>query len=63
VSSDTFSFAGNTAFVTDSGKENGIGAAIAKAFARNSANVTIHYVSENSKTRAEKVAIDINIEF
>jgi NAD(P)-dependent dehydrogenase (short-subunit alcohol dehydrogenase family) len=49
--------------VTGSGRENGIGAAIARALARNGASVAIHYVSEHSKARAEKVAIDINKEF
>ena len=60
---DTLSLAGKTALVTGSGKETGIGAAIARAFARNGAAVAIHYVSENSKVRAEKVAADINQEF
>ena len=60
---DTLSLAGKTALVTGSGKENGIGAAIAKALARNGANVAIHHVSANSKARAEKVASDLNKEF
>jgi NAD(P)-dependent dehydrogenase (short-subunit alcohol dehydrogenase family) len=63
MSADTLSLAGKTALVTGSGKENGIGAAIARAFARNGASVAIHYVSENSKARAEKLAIDINQQF
>ena len=61
--SDTLSLAGKTALVTGSGRETGIGAAIARAFARNGASVAIHYVSENSKARAEKVASGINKEF
>ncbi|KAK1762528.1 L-xylo-3-hexulose reductase [Phialemonium atrogriseum] len=60
---ETLSLAGKTALVTGSGRENGIGAAIARAFARNGASVAIHYVSENSKARAEKVAADIGREF
>lgn len=49
--------------VTGSGRETGIGAAIARAWARNGASVAIHYVSEDSKARAEKVAINISTEF
>jgi NAD(P)-dependent dehydrogenase (short-subunit alcohol dehydrogenase family) len=60
---DTLSLAGKTALVTGSGRETGIGAAIARALARNGASVAIHHVSEDSKARAEKVAIDINTEF
>lgn len=60
---ETLSLAGKTALITGSGKENGIGSAIARALARNGASVAIHYASEHSKVRAEKVAIDINREF
>lgn len=60
---DTLSLAGKTALVTGSGRETGIGAAIARALARNGASVAIHYVSEGSKARAEKVAMDISQEF
>lgn len=60
---ETLSLAGKTALITGSGRENGIGAAIARAFARNGASVAIHYVSEDSKARAEKVAADIGREF
>jgi NAD(P)-dependent dehydrogenase (short-subunit alcohol dehydrogenase family) len=63
MSPDTLSLAGKTALVTGSGRETGIGAGIARAFARNGASVAIHYVSEESKARAEKVAADINEEF
>ncbi|KAK6073239.1 short chain oxidoreductase [Seiridium cupressi] len=52
-----------TALVTGSGKENGIGAAIARALARKGASVAIHYVSEGSKGPAEKGATDIRKEF
>ncbi|KAI1735032.1 hypothetical protein F4680DRAFT_436714 [Xylaria scruposa] len=63
MSPDTLSLAGKTALVTGSGRENGIGAAIAKAFARNGASVAIHYVSDKSKARAHKLAADIANEF
>ncbi|CRG82877.1 hypothetical protein PISL3812_00223 [Talaromyces islandicus] len=63
MSADTLSLAGKTALVTGSGRETGIGAAIARTLARNGASVAIHYVSEGSKARAEKVAFDINKEF
>ncbi|PGH21285.1 hypothetical protein AJ80_03335 [Polytolypa hystricis UAMH7299] len=63
MSANTLSLAGKTALVTGSGRETGNGAAIARALARNSASVAIHYVSEGFKARAEKVAIDINKEF
>ncbi len=60
---DTFSLAGKVALVTGSGREIGLGAGIARAFARNGASVAIHYVSETSKAQAEKVAADITKEF
>ncbi|KAK9412985.1 putative Short-chain dehydrogenase [Seiridium unicorne] len=63
MSPDTLFLAGKTALVTGSGKENGIGAAIARALARQGASVAIHYVSEGSKGPAEKVATDIRKEF
>jgi NAD(P)-dependent dehydrogenase (short-subunit alcohol dehydrogenase family) len=63
MAAETLSLAGKTALVTGSGRETGIGAAIARALARNGASVAIHYASEHSKARAEKVAIDINREF
>ncbi|KAH7324432.1 putative short-chain dehydrogenase [Stachybotrys elegans] len=56
MSPDSLSLAGKVALVTGSGRENGIGAAIARALARNGAHVAIHYVSQESKVRAEKVA-------
>ncbi|KAM0494968.1 hypothetical protein ACHAP8_008346 [Fusarium lateritium] len=49
---DTLSLEGKTAIVTGSGRENGIGAGIAKALARNGASVVIHYVSDSSANRA-----------
>ena len=60
---DTLSLAGKTALITGSGRENGVGAAIARAFAKNGAAVVIHYVSEGSKPRAERLAADIAKEF
>ncbi|UKZ88796.1 uncharacterized protein TrAFT101_004530 [Trichoderma asperellum] len=63
MTAETLSLEGKTALITGSGRENGIGAAIARAFARNGAAVAIHYVSESSKVRAEKVAADISREF
>ncbi|EFX06226.1 short chain dehydrogenase reductase [Grosmannia clavigera kw1407] len=60
---DTLSLAGKTAIVTGSARENGIGAAIATVFARNGASVAIHYNSDNSKPRAEKVAAELSKEF
>lgn len=60
---DTLSLSGKVALITGSGRENGIGAAIAKAFARNGASVAIHFVSEQSEARARKVATDIAREF
>lgn len=56
---DTLSLAGKIAIVTGSGRENGIGAAIARALARNGAAVTINHVSESSAPRAAAVARSI----
>ncbi|KAL6910201.1 hypothetical protein GGI43DRAFT_426977 [Trichoderma evansii] len=56
---DSLSLAGKTAIVTGSGKENGIGAAIALALARNGARVVINYVTEATAPRAAKVAASI----
>ncbi|KAK3294435.1 uncharacterized protein B0H64DRAFT_343800 [Chaetomium fimeti] len=55
----TLSLAGKTAIVTGSGRENGIGAAIAMALARNGARVAINYVSDGSAPRAAKVAANV----
>lgn len=63
MTADTLSLAGKTAIITGSGRENGIGAAIATAFARNGASVAIHYVSEASKAKAEKVAAGLTKDF
>jgi len=59
---DNLSLAGKVAIVTGSGRENGIGAAIALALARNGAAVTINYVSETSGPRAQVVAEKIRAE-
>ncbi|KIM94500.1 hypothetical protein OIDMADRAFT_184497 [Oidiodendron maius Zn] len=60
---DTLSLAGKTALITGSGRENGVGAAIARGFARSGAAVAIHCLSEGSKPRAEKLAANITTEF
>lgn len=53
---DTLSLAGKVAIVTGSGREDGIGAGIATAFARNGAGVVLNFVSDSTVTRAEAVA-------
>jgi hypothetical protein len=53
---DTLSLQGKVAIITGSGKENGIGAGIASALARNGAWVTINYISETTAPRAMEVA-------
>ncbi|KAJ6187752.1 short-chain dehydrogenase [Penicillium mononematosum] len=63
MSADTLSLTGKSAVVTGSGREVGIDAAIAIGLTRNGASVAIRYVSEGSKARAEKGAIDINKDF
>ena len=52
---DTLNLEGKIAIVTGSGRENGIGAGIALALARNGAWVTVNYVSDSTKDRAENV--------
>jgi NAD(P)-dependent dehydrogenase (short-subunit alcohol dehydrogenase family) len=56
---DTLSLAGKAAIITGSAKENGIGAGIAFALARNGAAVVINYVSESSGPRAAEVVKQI----
>lgn len=56
MAGDTLSLAGKIAIVTGSGKENGIGAGIVRALARNGAAVTINCVSDNTLPRAEAFA-------
>lgn len=56
---DTLSLAGKVAIVTGSGRESGIGAAIAYALARNGASVTINYLSDTSAPRAAIVAKEV----
>jgi NAD(P)-dependent dehydrogenase (short-subunit alcohol dehydrogenase family) len=53
---DTLSLAGTAAIVTGSGRENGIGAGIAVALARNGAAVTINYISDSVTKRAHAFA-------
>lgn len=52
---DTLSLEGKVAIVTGSGRENGIGAGIAAALARNGARVAINYVSDSTAPRAAEV--------
>lgn len=59
MSADTLSLEGKVAIVSGSGRENGIGAGIAVALARNGAAVTINYVSESTAHRAADVAKSI----
>jgi NAD(P)-dependent dehydrogenase (short-subunit alcohol dehydrogenase family) len=59
MSPDTLSLEGKVAIVTGSGRENGIGAAIASALGRNGASVVINYVSDSSASRAANVAAAI----
>lgn len=54
--SDTFSLTSKVAVVTGTGRENGIGAAIARALACNGSALAIHHVSEASAPRAQAVA-------
>jgi short chain dehydrogenase len=53
---DTLSLTGKVALITGSGRENGIGGAIAKILAKNGASVVIHYVSSSSASRAHALA-------
>lgn len=53
---DTLSLEGKIAIVTGSGRENGIGAGIALALARNGCAVTINYVSDSVTERAKALA-------
>ncbi|KAK2604262.1 hypothetical protein N8I77_007206 [Diaporthe amygdali] len=53
---DTLSLAGKVAIITGSGRNNGIGAGIARALARNGAAVAINFVSDESASRAEETA-------
>ncbi len=53
---DTLSLAGKVAIVTGSGRENGIGAGIAVALARNGAAVTLNYISDSVTKRAHALA-------
>ncbi|KAK5048051.1 hypothetical protein LTR84_006241 [Exophiala bonariae] len=56
---DTLSLAGKVAIITGSGKENGIGAGIASALARNGARVVINHVSDSTGPRAANVVSSI----
>ncbi|KAK6948612.1 hypothetical protein Daesc_010382 [Daldinia eschscholtzii] len=63
TTADSFSLAGKVAIVTGSARENGIGAATARALARNGAYVAINYVSESSAQGAYEVAQSIRDEY
>ncbi|KAJ4154742.1 hypothetical protein LMH87_000021 [Akanthomyces muscarius] len=53
---DTLTLQGKVAIVTGSGRENGIGAGIALALARNGASVVVNHVSDSTAKRAQIVA-------
>lgn len=57
--SEGLSLPNKVAIITGSGRENGIGAAIALTLARAGAHVTINYVSESSASRAADVVAKI----
>src|SRR4051794_20117098 len=57
--SNPLSLAGKVAIITGSGKENGIGAGIAKTLAEAGAQVAINYVSDATATRAIQVVAAI----
>lgn len=57
--SNSLSLAGKVAIVTGSGRETGIGAAIATTLASNGARVTINHVSDASASRATDVVQNI----
>lgn len=52
---DTLSLGGKVAVITGSGKDNGIGASITEALARNGARVVINYVLDSTAPRAAEV--------
>ncbi|KAM0541273.1 hypothetical protein ACHAPJ_013318 [Fusarium lateritium] len=52
---DSLDLKDKVAIVTGSGRENGIGAGIALALARNGASVVVNYVSDSTKNRAANV--------
>ncbi|KAG9253146.1 uncharacterized protein F5Z01DRAFT_175799 [Emericellopsis atlantica] len=56
MTADTLSLSGKVSIVTGSGRENGIGAGIAYALARNGASVVVNHVSDASKARAARVS-------
>jgi hypothetical protein len=59
MSKDSLSLAQKVAIITGSGRETGIGAAIASTLARNGAWVVINHVSDASGPRAAAVAQSI----
>ncbi|KAJ5682921.1 hypothetical protein N7462_006086 [Penicillium macrosclerotiorum] len=59
---ETLDLTGKVAIITGSGRESGIGAGIAMAFANNGAWVTINHISDESAPRAASVAQKIRSE-
>jgi len=59
TSTDSLSLIGKIAIITGSGKENGIGAAMALTLARAGARVAINYVSDSTAPRAVEVMAKI----
>jgi NAD(P)-dependent dehydrogenase (short-subunit alcohol dehydrogenase family) len=57
--SNILDLANKVAIVTGSGRENGIGAAIAMTLAKAGARVTVNYISESSASRAAQVVSNI----
>lgn len=60
---ETLSLAGKIAIVTGAGREPGIGAGIATALARNSAAVTVNYVSDATAPKAASLAERLRKEY
>lgn len=58
----SLSLNGKVAIISGSGKENGIGAGIAKALANAGARVAINYVSESTAPRAAEAVASIEVE-
>ncbi|KAH9901787.1 hypothetical protein F4778DRAFT_791399 [Xylariomycetidae sp. FL2044] len=54
---------GKVAIITGSGRENGLGAGMAKALARNGASVAINYISESTGASAARVAEALAAEY
>jgi NAD(P)-dependent dehydrogenase (short-subunit alcohol dehydrogenase family) len=59
MSADSLSLDNKVAIITGSGRENGIGAAIALTLANSGARVVLNYISESTASRAETVRAKI----